>query len=77
MADTFVKLGDPEHKLPLPGVPGAFFPAGLHKVDDADPFWFGCLADGSLVRATDDEIKAATAPAEAPSEKPTRAAART
>lgn len=43
-----VRLADDTHKLPWPGVAGAFAPAGPFEVDTDDPFWFGCLQDGSL-----------------------------
>jgi hypothetical protein len=55
-------LADPSHKLPLPG-PGAarFFSAEGEVVDSADPFYGHLLADGSLVRKT-DEAEASSEP---------------
>ena len=49
MAIVQAKLVDPTHKLPLPDQPELCFPAqGTYPVDDADPFWFGCIRDRSI-----------------------------
>lgn len=63
---TFARLVDETHRLPLPGVPGAFFPAEGRLIDADDDFWRACLADGSLIEATDPAARGAKLAPQAP-----------
>ncbi len=47
-----VVLADASARLPMPNQPpGVFAPSGAFAIDDADPFWAQCLADGSVLPA--------------------------
>lgn len=55
-----VRLADPSAKVPDVTRAGApLMPAGPFEVDDSNPFHFGLLADGTLVRVTADPAPAA------------------
>ena len=65
-----VQLANPAHRLPWPGVKGAFFPAGATTVDGDDPFWINLLADGSIVPASAPAAQTSQPPAPAPAAAP-------
>jgi hypothetical protein len=56
-----VVLGNPEHRLPMPGT-NMFFPPEGRRVDAHDPFWASLIADRSLVRSPPAEPPAAPEP---------------
>jgi hypothetical protein len=61
----FVKLGNLEHKLPMPGT-SMVFPREGRRVDSHDPFWRMLIADRSLV-VFDEKLEVkADEPAAAP-----------
>lgn len=61
MRPIFATLADPTHVLPLPGIPGAVFPPEGRTIDADADFWRACLADGSLIEATDPASRASKA----------------
>lgn len=55
MRPVIIKLGDPEHRFPVPDKPGLF----LEKedrlpIDADDPAWINLIVDGSVVIVTED-----------------------
>jgi hypothetical protein len=57
MTTLIVQLADPASRLPMPGQPGVFAPAGPFTVSAVDMFWAQCLADGSVVIALPETPK--------------------
>lgn len=54
-----VVLGNPEHRLPMPGTKRLF--GVIEVVDVREAFWLACLADGSI-RLAPEPAEAAPAP---------------
>jgi hypothetical protein len=47
-----VRLANPEHQLPWPGVPGRIVIGDeVFEINPAQPFWGACLRDGSIIVA--------------------------
>ncbi len=45
-----LKLADPAHRLPWPGIPGRIITGDeTIEVNPADPFFAACIRDGSLI----------------------------
>lgn len=56
-----VRLADPSHVVPWPGVPGRVLTgAETVSVDDVNPFWAALIRDGSVVEIPAPAPAAAT-----------------
>jgi hypothetical protein len=45
-----IRLANPEHMLPWPGVPGRIISGDeVAEINPAHPFWNRCLQDGSII----------------------------
>lgn len=63
MRVIFAQLTDPSATLPWPGQTGRTFNPAGENIDADDPFWIGCLADGSIVEADPTPSKPTAKPA--------------
>jgi hypothetical protein len=47
-----VRLANPDHMLPWPGVPGRIVTGDeVVEINESHPFWGACLRDGSIIPA--------------------------
>ena len=59
-----VRLANPEHMLPWPGVPGRIVTGDeVVEINESHPFWGACLRDGSIVEVIAPPVPAVAKPA--------------